>query len=406
MNPDAPDMPPLIGLAALMRQALAGIDLMPLGQALMARAAGNPDDANALLDLSVIMQIYRSRDLALAMQRQALAARQLYRSPASRSPAGLRVLAIMAPGDLMANTPVECLLENSDVNLDMLYVAPDLPLPAQVPEHDVAFVAVGEPDSNQPILDLLAPLLADWPRPVIHMPEHISRLSRDGAQSRLRGTPGAVIPDVARVDRETLSAMGEGKRSVTEFLDDGDFPIIVRPIGSHAGQGLEKLDTPAAVAAYLDLQPEAHFYISRFVDYRSPDGQFRKYRIVLIDGRPFLCHLGISDHWMIHYLNAGMAENAEKRAEEAASMANFDEEFARRHAATLQAIYQRMNLDYLGIDCAETLDGQFLVFEVDTGMIVHDMDPPDIFPYKHAHMGKVFAAFREMLARAARGETA
>jgi len=85
-------------------------------------------------------------------------------------------------------------------------------------------------------------------------------------------------------------------------------------------------------------------------------------------------------------------------------MDNFDTDFAPRHAAAMQEINQRMGLDYLGIDCAETADGQLLIFEVDTGMVVHDMDPPDIFPYKHAHMSKVFAAFRQMLVRAAQGE--
>ena len=406
MTPETPNMPPLIGLAALLRQSLAGIDLEPVWQALMARATENPKDANALFDLSTMLQLNRKRDLALAMQRQALEMQQLYHAPTPDGAVGLRVLALMAPGDLMANTPIECLLESGDVSLDMLYIAPWLPLPETVPDHDVLFVAAGEPDSNQHTLDIIDLLIPDWPRPVIHTPERISRLTRDGAEACLWGTPGLVIPRTVRVEREILAAIGDGARAVTEFLSDGDFPIIARPVGSHAGRGLEKLDAPAAVAAYLESQsqPDAQFYISRFVDYRSADGQFRKYRIVLIDGKAFLCHLGISDHWMIHYLNAGMLENAAKRAEESACMASFDEGFARRHDATLQAIYQRMGLDYLGIDCAETPDGQFLVFEVDTGMIVHDMDPPDIFPYKHAYMSKVFAAFRQMLARAAQGE--
>jgi hypothetical protein len=30
-------------------------------------------------------------------------------------------------------------------------------------------------------------------------------------------------------------------------------------------------------------------------------------------------------------------------------------------------------------------------------MIVHDMDPPDLYPYKGPQMKKIFKAFREML---------
>jgi hypothetical protein len=58
-------------------------------------------------------------------------------------------------------------------------------------------------------------------------------------------------------------------------------------------------------------------------------------------------------------------------------------------------------LDYFGIDCAETPDGQLLIFELANAMIVHDMDPDDIFPYKQPAMEKVFGAFHEMLRRKA-----
>ena len=78
-------------------------------------------------------------------------------------------------------------------------------------------------------------------------------------------------------------------------------------------------------------------------------------------------------------------------------MANFDNDFARRHAAAFRAIYERMGLDYLGIDCGETPTGELLIFEVDSNMIVHALDPADLFPYKQPQMHKVFDAFRTML---------
>ena len=109
----------------------------------------------------------------------------------------------------------------------------------------------------------------------------------------------------------------------------------------------------------------------------------------------------ISSHWMIHYLNAGMADSAEKRAEEERCFASFDSGFALRHAQALRTIYERMGLDYLGIDCAETATGELLIFEVDSNMVVHALDPVDTFPYKQAQMQKVFAAFRALLIKAA-----
>lgn len=149
------------------------------------------------------------------------------------------------------------------------------------------------------------------------------------------------------------------------------------------------------------LEPADSFYLAPFIDYSGPDGMFRKYRIVLIEGLPYICHLAISSHWMVHYLNAGMDDSADKRAEEARAMAAFDTGFALRHAAALADIDRRIGLPYLGIDCAETQDGKLLIFEVDNAMVVHAMDDPARYPYKRPTMDKVFAAFAAMLHRAA-----
>jgi hypothetical protein len=104
---------------------------------------------------------------------------------------------------------------------------------------------------------------------------------------------------------------------------------------------------------------------------------------------------------MIHYLNAGMAESAEKRAEEAQVMADFDRSFALQHQDAFAAIDERIGLDYVGIDCAVSAGGKLLIFEVDSCMIVHAVDPVDIFPYKQPQMHKVFGAFYQMLAETA-----
>ncbi|HLZ30216.1 MAG TPA: RimK family alpha-L-glutamate ligase, partial [Chloroflexota bacterium] len=86
--------------------------------------------------------------------------------------------------------------------------------------------------------------------------------------------------------------------------------------------------------------------------------------------------------------------------EEAECMAHFDEQFAVRHAAALRAIDERMGLSYVALDCAETRAGELLIFEVDNAMVVHAMDPEDMFPYKKPAMRKIFVAFREMLEHA------
>ena len=137
--------------------------------------------------------------------------------------------------------------------------------------------------------------------------------------------------------------------------------------------------------------------MSQFVDYRGADGLFRKYRIAFVDGRPFACHMAVADHWMLHYLNAGMEQSAEKRAEEAGWFESFDATFAARHRDGFRALHDRIGLEYFVIDCAEAPTGELLVFEADTAMVVHSMDSPELFPYKRPQMLRVFQAFQDML---------
>ena len=393
---------PLLGMARLLRQAFDGHDLVPLGQRLIERAAAHEDDANALLDLSTVLQLQGLRELGLATLAQALARRRLYELPAERTngrPPVLRLLALMGPGDLMANMPLPFLLEGSDIALSLLYLLPGEPLPAALPPHDLAIVAVSESEATRGLLDTLARAVADWPVPVLIHPDAIARTARSRAWQHLAGVPGLQMPASVRVARGALAALLRGELALAALLPDGAWPIIVRPVDSHAGHDLAKIDAPEGLQAYLEATPDDAFYLSRFVDYRGADGLFRKVRIVLVDGVPFAGHMGVSTHWMIHYLNAGMVDSAAKRADEAAFMRDFERGFAQRHRTALAAIAQRLDLPYVVIDAAETADGELLVFEVDPGCVVHSMDPVDLFPYKREPMARVFAAFRELLLR-------
>ncbi len=407
MNSDAAIATPtaaphaLMGLATLMSKAFRGEDLTPLGNKLIEYAGNNPNatGANALMDMSIVLHLKGSHDIALSLQGEALKLQQCYQLPA-QGKAAIRLLAIMGPGDLSANTPLEFLVEDSDIELNMLFIAPWLPFPEFLPEHDVAMVAIGESTLSQQTLKLADSLVKVWPRPVLNSPERIAQLTRDGVSMMLYCAPGVVIPAAVRVERPLLEQVARNELPLSAVLPEGAFPIIVRPLNSHAGKGLAKADNPAEIAAYLQTMAESEFYVARYFDYRSADGQFRKYRVVLIDGRPYASHMAISDHWIVHYLSGGMAVSAEKRAEEERFMARFDEEFAQRHAEALDSIARRIGLDYLIIDCAETTDGKLLVFEVDNSAVVHAMDSVDMFPYKQPQMRKVFEAFRAMLFKA------
>jgi glutathione synthase/RimK-type ligase-like ATP-grasp enzyme len=374
---------PFMGLAVLMSMACAGVPLTDTAKSLMARIARNPLDAEALMDLSIISHLWFKHDLGLATQALALRIRRCYSLPAAGVPA-LRLLALMHPGDLAANAPLEFLLQDSDVALEMLFLDPEAPLPEALPEHDLVIVAVAESAAARPLLERIAQAMPNTP--FVNRPERIARLARESVSKMLQGLPGVAMPPTATVPRAAL-----------EKGAPFPYPLIVRPLDSHAGQGLEKIGDAAALQAYLAEHAEAAFSLSPFVDYRDADGLYRKYRVVIVDGKAYAGHMALSDHWMIHYLNAHMSESEAKRAEEAAFMADFDAAFGRRHAAALEAIDRAAGLDYLVIDCAESHSGALLVFEIDSAAVIHGMDPADTFPYKQNQVRKIVAAFRALL---------
>jgi glutathione synthase/RimK-type ligase-like ATP-grasp enzyme len=384
-----------MGLAVLMSRACAGEPLTGIAKQLMERIKQHPRDANALMDLSIISHLWFNHPIGLSTQAQALLIRRLYRLP-SASAKPLRLLALMQYGDLAANMPLEFLVQNSDIDLQMFYLDAK-GLPDAVPEHDLLIVAIAESERSKPLLEQLARHMHAWPKPVINRPERIARLSRDSVSAMLQNLPGIAIPLTVQINRDEFSRLNE--QSLAYVLTDGKFPIIARPLDSHAGHGLEKIDSVEQIAAYLQKRAESTFAISRFVDYRDADGWYRKYRVVLVDGQAYAGHMAISEHWMIHYLNAQMSESQQKRDEEARFMQEFDGAFSRRHAEALGAMHRAAGLDYLVIDCAEAPDGRLLVFEIDSAAVIHAMDSERLFPYKRAQAKRVFAAFQSLLQR-------
>lgn len=390
------DAAQFLGLAPFLRMSIAGDECTAIAQELVTRAQQNPDDAILWMNLSTVMLCLQRTDLGLTIQNQALAMQQVYTLRAAQKPARLRLLMLMVPGTLSANVPLDCLLENSDIDLIYYYITPEAPFEAPIPEHDLLMIGISATTENLFLLQQLETVTRQWPVPVINAPECIPNSERHIASRVLQNKPGLTIAQAYPVTHALLAAVASGQMTLSDALPGSDFPVILRPAGSHGGHGLEKITRQDELAGYLARVGVEDYFLSKFIDYSNADGQFRKYRISLIDGKPYACHMAISSHWMVHYVNAAMYEDHKKREEEAAFLTNFHE-FAARHQAALKAIYDTTQLDYVGIDCSEAPDGSLLVFEIDPAMVVHAMDLEVMFPHKQIHMNKVKTACRELL---------
>ncbi len=395
---ESPAPPRIVGLAPMAHRIMHGENLGHLRWQLEARVAEDPSDAAAWLDLGMLLELSMYKEEGLACQARALALCKAFRIPAPAAVPGLHLLMFVGSGDVMANVPVQFLLVGSDVTLDLVFTQLGQPLP-ELPGHDLAIVGIGESDANRPLLAQLKRDLEGHRVPVLLKPEKIQALTRDRLWRLLEGIPGLSIPPTVRASLGDLKELAEGRLMLGDLLPGGTFPILLRPMDSHGGKGLARLAGPSDLAEYIHGGKGEAFFLSPFIDYRGPDGLHRKMRIAFIDGKPYACHMAVAEHWMLHYLNAGMDGDLDKRNEEARHFATFDTDFAVRHAAALDGLCARADLEYFAIDCAETRDGKLLIFEADTAMIVHDMDPPALYPYKGPQMQRVFRAFRAMLER-------
>ncbi len=387
---------PRVGVAALTQVAFDGGDLNLLRDKLMEQCRVNPVSAGALMDLSVIEQLEGKSAQGLALQSMALETCQsflTYKTP----PGPITLLVYAAPIHMGGNTPVEFLLPQGEINI-VTYFVTDQPT-SDLPPHDVAFCAApADAHDADVFFDKVRKISAASAAPVLNLPDVLVKPERDILPGLFERTKGLRIPKTLRIGAADLEKALNDQTEKTVFGDVGIYPYVVRPVGSHAGFGLAKIENRAEFLKYLSQRTEEQYFVGEFIHYASrSDRQFRKYRIVLIDGQAYPCHMAISEQWNVWYMNADMQRTKAKRREEAAFMTQFGDAFGAKHATALGALCDGMGLDYFGLDCAEDENGDLVVFEVDNALIVHDMDCRATYPYKACHMQRIFDGFQEMV---------
>jgi Tfp pilus assembly protein PilF len=264
---------------------------------------------------------------------------------------------------------------------------------AGLPPHDLVFNAIG----NAGVAELAGERLARFCRAhaVLNPPDRVAATRRDLLPATLAGLPGVVVPRVAKIRRD--EALESGR--IARLFEEGfSLPCIVRPVSCQGGKGALRVDTEAQLREALDSDADASYLIA-FHDSRGAEGCFRKYRMIYVDGKPYPYHLAISSGWLVHYQSANMLEAPWKREEERRFMLDPVGTLGRQTHRAIEAIGQRLGLDYAGIDFSVLPDGTVLVFEANATMLVHLRDSKEAFPYKHEVVPTIFRAFEAMLDR-------
>ena len=243
-----------------------------------------------------------------------------------------------------------------------------------LPAYDVAFNAVGNADLFDDGYETVSRFAAT--HPILNHPAAVARTRRDRLPDLLRGIPNLIVPPVMRLSR----AEAASTTLVSDLAAAGmTYPVLVRSIAGHGGEGMERIDTPEQMAAFRPGLADA-YYVIGYHDLRLADGFYRKYRTIFVDGKPYPYHLAISDHWLVHYFSASMMSAPWKREEERQFLDNPAVVLGSPACAAIAAVGERLGLDFAGIDFGLLPDGQVLVFEANATMLVHLRDSIEDYP--------------------------
>lgn len=228
-----------------------------------------------------------------------------------------------------------------------------------VKKPDVIFNCITDADSSSKALGMAMQVIRQHPGvPVVNRPAPVLRTRRDDVAAALTGIPGLVVPETVRITPAS-------HRDILAALKDM-YPAIIRRIGTHGGDTMLLLRSPADAPLLERIACDgSSYYLIRFVDFRDEDGLYRKTRLVVVGNRVFARHQLVGDDWNVHasVRDGVMGARPDLIAAEERFLQEFAEVSFPLLAGRLAAVRERLRLDYFSIDCSLRPDGDLLLFE-------------------------------------------
>jgi len=303
----------------------------------------------------------------------------------------VRVLVMGVDGE--GNIPTKSLFDNRVFAIASLIVGfYDAGEP--LPPHHVVFNAIGDADRCALELTAASAILANSSAPVINPPATVLVTGRVANGERLGALEDVIAPRFAIFPRWLLDRT---EPAAALQASGFEFPLLLRVPGYHTGQHFVKVEGAADVASALAALPGTAVIAIAFLDTRGADGTFRKYRIIMVDGKIFPLHLAISRDWKVHYFSADMLENPEHRAQEAAFLENPRGVIGERGFAALERIVGTLALDFGGVDFSLDAQGRIVLFEANATMLVQPPPPEEIWDYRREPVERIVKAVQSMM---------
>ncbi|MBV5320306.1 MAG: hypothetical protein JZU62_01350 [Sulfuricurvum sp.] len=224
---------------------------------------------------------------------------------------------------------------------------------------DVIVNMICDPEIHTKSLSLLNTISLGVP--FINRPELIHKTSRDRLSQELPSSEDFVIPKTLRI---TPYDSNDILKTAVEVFGGSSF--LFRPVVSHGGEGLIRIDDyKTAPFTGYPMDGKAQYFMTEFIDCQNSDGLYRKMRFFIIDGVPYPRHKIVSESWMIHSQSRSSLMSQKSYQEEEKSFLENPPPILKAFCAH---VYNHLQLDYFGIDCALSDDGKVVLFEANVCM--------------------------------------
>jgi hypothetical protein len=268
------------------------------------------------------------------------------------------------------------------------------PILQRVLRPDVVVNLIAEPLVCKRALDRLEALVRENALPILNKVDAVRR----SARAVLPGVIGASNARNIRVPTTTFFSGPPDRLERHIETARHVWPVLLRPAGTHGSGGLRKVESAARMRSLKGLP--SRLVVSDFVDFRSGDGLYRKYRMIWVDGTIFRRHLITGLNWNVTgNSRTDMVERPETMAAE--------KDFLESHDALddrVAELFRIVGLDFGVIDFAVSDSGAITVFELNGTFQITRSIPSQYLArwgYLEANNGAIVEALVAAIARCA-----
>jgi len=274
-------------------------------------------------------------------------------------------------------------------------------------KYDLILNAIGDADSSDSSLLAAKEFLNIYSAqrgtlseqtPVINLPDAVLLTGRKSNADRLKWIPFVRTPCSLILNRLAFQNVTSIENCLAGHVD---FPLLVRSLGFQTGKHFELAQSSAELVDLAQHLPGEELLVMEFLNAMDPDGYFRKYRVMFIDGKIYPLHLALSKSWKVHYFSAAMKDSPENRAKEKFFLEHMNEALGARAIKALSSVQKELALEYAGIDFGLSEDGEVLIFEANPTMIMALPPNDPIWDYRRTPIQVAKQAAKQMLIRSA-----